>query len=37
MAKKVNKALLKPLAPSAKLAAIIGNKSLPRSQAIKKT
>lgn len=37
MAKKINPALLKPLTPSAKLAAIVGTKSLPRSQAIKKT
>jgi chromatin remodeling complex protein RSC6 len=37
MAKKVNAALSKPLQPSANLAAIVGNKALPRSQAIKLT
>ncbi|MDR2821582.1 MAG: SWIB/MDM2 domain-containing protein [Mycoplasmataceae bacterium] len=37
MAQKSNSAFMKPLAPSAKLAAIVGTKSLPRSQAIKKT
>jgi chromatin remodeling complex protein RSC6 len=36
MAKKINPALLKPLKPSDKLAAVVGSGSLPRSQAIKK-
>jgi chromatin remodeling complex protein RSC6 len=35
--RKINPALLKPLKPSANLAAVVGSASLPRSQAIKKT
>jgi chromatin remodeling complex protein RSC6 len=36
MARKVNKAFMKPLKPSAALAAIVGNKALPRTQVTKK-
>jgi chromatin remodeling complex protein RSC6 len=35
--KKINPALLVPLKPSAELAAVIGSKPVPRSQAIKLT
>lgn len=34
--KKVNPALMRPLTPSANLAALVGSKALPRAQAIKK-
>jgi chromatin remodeling complex protein RSC6 len=36
MARKPNKAFMKPLEPSAKLAAIVGSKALPRTEVTKK-
>ncbi len=36
MAGKANSAFMKPLTPSADLAALVGNKPLPRSEVVKK-
>ena len=36
MARKPNKAFMKPLQPSAKLAAVVGSKPLPRTEVTKK-
>ena len=36
MAKKVNAAFMKPLQPSEALAKVVGSKSLPRTQVVKK-
>ena len=36
MARKVNKAFMKPLQPSDALAAVIGSKSVPRTEVTKK-
>lgn len=36
MAKKINKAFMKPLQPSSALAEIVGKKPLPRTQITKK-
>jgi upstream activation factor subunit UAF30 len=36
MAKKANAAFMKPLTPSDKLAEIVGNKPLPRTEVVKK-
>ena len=36
MARKVNKAFMKPLQPSSKLAEVVGSKPLPRTEVTKK-
>ena len=36
MARKINKAFMKPLQPDAKLAEIVGSKPLPRTEVTKK-
>jgi len=36
MAKKANAAFMKPLTPSEKLAEVVGNKPLPRTEVVKK-
>ena len=36
MAKKANSAFMKPLTPSGDLAAVVGDKPLPRSEVVKK-
>lgn len=36
MARKINKAFMKPLQPSEALGAIVGNKPLPRTEVTKK-
>ena len=36
MAKKANSAFMKPLTPSPALAEVVGSKSLPRTQVVKK-
>ncbi len=36
MARKVNKAFMKPLQPSAALAEVVGSKALPRTEVTKK-
>ena len=36
MAKKANAAFMKPLTPSDKLAVVVGNKPLPRTEVVKK-
>jgi len=36
MAKKANAAFMKPLTPSDKLAEVVGNKPLPRTEVVKK-
>jgi chromatin remodeling complex protein RSC6 len=36
MARKVNKAFMKPLTPSATLAEVVGSKPLPRTEVTKK-
>ncbi|MFN0117772.1 MAG: SWIB/MDM2 domain-containing protein [Elusimicrobiota bacterium] len=36
MARKINKAFMKPLQPSAQLAEIVGSKPLPRTEVTKK-
>jgi upstream activation factor subunit UAF30 len=36
MARKPNKAFMKPLTPSAKLAEVVGSKPLPRTEVTKK-
>ncbi|MEK7384727.1 MAG: SWIB/MDM2 domain-containing protein [Elusimicrobiota bacterium] len=36
MAKKANSAFMKPLTPSEKLAEVVGNKPLPRTEVVKK-
>jgi upstream activation factor subunit UAF30 len=36
MAKKANSAFMKPLTPSDKLAEVVGNKPLPRTEVVKK-
>lgn len=36
MARKINKAFMKPLHPSADLAAVVGDKAMPRTEVTKK-
>ena len=36
MARKINKAFMKPLQPSEELAAVVGSKALPRTEVTKK-